>query len=612
MGKRPDHSILTFWRGLMVDRINLHLTLILLVTSAFACSLRYDFVECSQPVDCVPYEASGEFLTCSSNRCVKWSIECRVDQDCGPPTKDLVCRSNSCISAAPEVTDMGRDLGVDLSDVADLGPADMAMDADAAESEEMSSVCLSNGSCGTDEICVDGHCILGTSAECTRIIMPSGDPENYVFIGSILPTSPPYDNIGPPLEKAIELAVADFNTAQGLPGGRKIVWVSCNDSGRSDDAQRAADHLINTVGAPAIIGPLFSAAFIDVNSNLATPAGVFTITPAASAPTISQLQDNGLAWRTIPSDVYQGNAIVDRVKDLGVAKVSILVKNDAYGTGLFEEMAQQLTAHLGNENFYFANYKDPASFDPAFDANQISSEFAQVITAALNPSDGLPDAELLILCGTTESLSLAGGYLGALQMAGAPPSSYPRLLFSHGGVPDLPQFIEQSPALVDLVEGTSPNIFHPANQDVYTLRYNLRYGGQDPITISTTIYDAALVVLFAMSTVPPEESITGNKIAQGMSKLVDKTAEIVSFGDSDFISAGRNMLSNGESVDLLGVSGDLDFDLATGDVRSNMIGWGVKPEMGTTNYQLDLQRLYLLNPCDSMGCPTEGSWQAVP
>jgi branched-chain amino acid transport system substrate-binding protein len=543
------------------------------------CSLRYDFTECETDADCERVE-DGQFLQCVDNTCVEAAIECRTDDDCGT---GQTCMANVCASDTP-------DAGPDTSMPPDMSMTDAGADTGDVDA---STGCSANSECGENELCLDSVCTSVLSAECTRAVFPGGSLDDAVVVGSILPLSPPYTNIGPPIEQAIELGMADFNGQGGLPGGRRVVWVSCDDRGNTDLAQSAAQHLVD-LGAPAIIGPLFSTAFIDVTTNVTVRNDVYTIAPTATAPSLTGLDDNGLAWRTIASDVYQGNAIVDRIAALGVTQATVFVKDDAYGLGLFNEIATPLNNAFGDtgEQIEFVQYQDPAKV--GFDQNQITAEFAMKVAQAYANN---PDAELVVFVGTSETLLLANAYLQYLGQNGVPPTNYPRLLFSHGSVPDLPDLVAGSGgSLLPLVEGTAPDIFDPDNFMQYTLRFNLQFNGQDPVTVSTLAYDATLVVLFGMSAVPRDEVITGGAIAQNMASLVDKeNGTRISFGDSVqlFVSEARNTLSQGGTVDLKGVSGELDFDLATGDVRSNVLGWEVVDASG--QYQLDAKRIYLLD-----------------
>ncbi|HGG57450.1 MAG TPA: hypothetical protein ENK31_06605, partial [Nannocystis exedens] len=217
---------------------------------------------------------------------------------------------------------------------------------------------------GGDFLCgSDGVCISALTDECTRVVWPEGvGRDKVVFVGSLIPVSEPYDAITVPLQNAIELAIDDFNQTTVLPGGRKVAWIACDDRGLVDVAERAAKHLANDVGAPAIIGPIFSEEVLQIAESITVPAGTLMISPTASNSTISNLDDNNLVWRTIPSDVYQSSAIADRIfldLDPKPANVVVLIKDDAYGNGLAERIVPEL--EVGAAVKVIA-YQDPTSF----------------------------------------------------------------------------------------------------------------------------------------------------------------------------------------------------------------------------------------------------------
>ncbi len=199
------------------------------------------------------------------------------------------------------------------------------------------------------------------------------------------------------------------------------------------------------------------------------------------------------------------------------------------------------------------------------------------------------------------------------------PDPLPRFIVTHGAVPSMEDIVNSAPSslkplLMANVEGVSPDVLDPQNFASFNLRYKLRFNDTDAITASSLGYDSAMVTMLAMVTIPQDQAITGPAIAAGMARLVDKSGTAISFNDVDgtelrFISSARNALSVGEGVDLKGVSGELDFDLTTGEVRTNIIGWGLVPRDGMPDVPvLTPRRLYVLQPPPS----EKGAWMDLP
>jgi hypothetical protein len=180
----------------------------------------------------------------------------------------------------------------------------------------------------------------------------------------------------------------------------------------------------------------------------------------------------------------------------------------------------------------------------------------------------------------------------------------PRFVASHGAVPSLrdapllvvPSFAEQ---LLDELEGVSPLVQEPDNFDAFNIRYRVVYSDTNTLSSSPLGYDAAAVALLGLVAGGPD----GVAIASAMPRLASGVA--VPLGDVTGLVNARELLVAGENIDVSGVSGPLDFDLVTGDVSSNYVGWGVTPlvrEDGTVQGQLVPRRAYVLED------GAQGSW----
>jgi ABC-type branched-subunit amino acid transport system substrate-binding protein len=541
------------------------------------CSLRYDFTECSSTADCMAFATEGESAACINNECIVVA-ECERDDDCAANTPRTKCEATICVEPT---TSTNNDVGMDVTE--DVTVADMGEDTSDADMTIIPA-CITNPDCAEGSLCIASECVVMKSQDCDQVVIgtEARSPKTIV-LGAVLSKAPPYTNIGPPLEKSIRLAVKEFNSAGGLPDGSRIVLVTCDDVGNATLAQRGARHLVEELRSPALIGPLLSTPFIDVVTNVARPSGTFMISPTASAPEITALLDDGLAWRTFPSDVIQANAVVGRIKELQAIssrRVTVFYKDDAYGNGLFNQLSAKIPAIVGNNGVQFIKYADPATF--GFDPTQIATEFGRVIgQSTTNPGN------YLLIIGTSEAISLALAYY---QNVAPTPT-----LFTHGAAADLATIPSINEALQPLVRALGPNIFHPTNYPTYLTRFSTEYPNEPPITISTLTYDATVVALLGMSGVPSGTEITGTAIAEAMAKIVDKEGTQVSYDDPTFFSTGRNALAGGGTIDYVGVSGELDFDLTTGDVRSDYLQFATYKD-AQNQWQLIPERAYLLAP----------------
>jgi ABC-type branched-subunit amino acid transport system substrate-binding protein len=562
-------------------------TLLLLLSLCLtsACSLLYDFEVCSTNADCQKLASAGETLICQANTCVATTADTASDTS---GTTDTSGDTSGTTSTATDTT----------ADV-DTTPA-----------------CTQNAQCIADNsasfICVNSACIDTAQFGCKAPTYFTAERNNVVFLASIIPSTGPFLSLGVSFLNSISLAMEDFNQNATIPGRRAVGWIDCDSQGSSEQATQIARHLVN-LNVPVIIGPLLSEEFISVVNTVTAQAGIMTIAPAASAPAISDLEDDNLAWRVIASDIYQGDAIANRLIELKsdptapISKVYIFFKDDTYGNSLFAQASPAITEAFGNTNYKARSYPDPLVL--LAQGKDLTEEYGLIIQSAISE---MPDAQAVVFIGTSEAIDISAGFFGGrAQIAQAGGAPIPRLIYSHGAtaaLPDLPA--KATEAILPYVEGIAPNIFDDNNYPAYVQRYTAKFAGEAPISSSTLTYDATFVALFAMTALPANTTLTGTALRGVMPRLYDKQQGTpISFGDpaTDFIKAARDELVNNKSVNLQGVSGSLDFD-AHGDVLSDVISFDLTKTNDTT-YSITPKRIYAIqNPTTK----PYGVWADIP
>jgi branched-chain amino acid transport system substrate-binding protein len=562
-------------------------------------------------------------------------IACSADADCQYTLGPGTCEDGFCVPPAGASATEGSSSGEPTTSATTLTtsatePTTTSPDSSGSESSTTGPVgCTLNSECETDQFCgAGGSCTDLLTTECQIIHWPGDAPadrDNVVFIGSIMPTGEPFTNLVQPLENAVQLAVDDFNDTTTLQGDRRIAWIGCNDAAGPTASQAAATHLVDTVGVPAIVGPIFSEAVLDVAADISVPGGAFLITPTATAMSIASLDDQDLVWRTIPGDVYQSNALVDRMIDLDaispVSNLLVLAKDDAYGNGILAAILDDLTMSLPTAAIYTDTYPDPTTFATQ---DELLAAYGAVLAQAATDEAAMPYYTHVLFIGTSEIQVLLYSFLGVVW-DGAGGDPMPLFTVTHGAVPEMQRFIEEigpetgTAALVPLkpliesrLQGTSPVVLNPVNFEAFSIRYRIAFNDEQPLSSSALSYDATLSTLFAMCTIAADADVTGAAIAAAMPNLVDADGEFISFSGSDlsFIGDARNTLATeGGSVDLQGVSGELQWDLATGDVRADVWGWDVIDMSGDGSMPTSAPtRIYLLDPDPA----TDGTWMPIP
>jgi branched-chain amino acid transport system substrate-binding protein len=198
-------------------------------------------------------------------------------------------------------------------------------------------------------------------------------------LGTILPQTGSLAFLGPPEEAGVGLGAQDVNDYADTTGLTidDIVW---GDSGDTDNKAYATTiQTLISEGVTAAIGAASSGVtklFLDD----AVAAGIITFSPANTSLDFTSWDDNGLYWRTAPSDTLQGEVLGNLLAEDGHSNVAVLYQNDSYGTGLndvFKEVFTSTGGTIVEEQSYNTG-------DTTFDA-QISAILASN-----------PDAILLI------------------------------------------------------------------------------------------------------------------------------------------------------------------------------------------------------------------------
>ncbi len=104
-------------------------------------------------------------------------------------------------------------------------------------------------------------------------------------------------------------------------------------------ATSAAERLVTSDNVAAIMGADCSGVTTAIASSVAVPNGVTMVSPSATSPALSTLEDNGLFFRTAPSDARQGVVMSDILVGKGIKSVAVTFTNNDYGKGFAEAFA---------------------------------------------------------------------------------------------------------------------------------------------------------------------------------------------------------------------------------------------------------------------------------
>lgn len=250
-------------------------------------------------------------------------------------------------------------------------------------------------------------------------------------VGTALPQTGNLAFLGPPEIAATEFAAEEINKADK---GIKIDLTQ-GDSGDTDNkAYETEVPRILKGGANAVVGAASSGVSLQFIDQVIA-ADAIQISPANTSPEFSGYEDNGLYWRTAPSDTLQGEVLGNQIAADGNETLGMIILNDSYGTGLacfakeaYENAGGKVVAasmyNTGDTNFS-AQVEDVLAADPDAIA-LVTFEEVTTIIPELN-SAKFPSDKMYLVDG---NLSNFGDELdsGALEGAqGTTPAADPKL-----------------------------------------------------------------------------------------------------------------------------------------------------------------------------------------
>ncbi|TCS61123.1 amino acid/amide ABC transporter substrate-binding protein (HAAT family) [Primorskyibacter sedentarius] len=169
-----------------------------------------------------------------------------------------------------------------------------------------------------------------------------------VNIGVILGFTGPIESLTPMMAGSAEMALTEVNESGTFLDGVTLAPVradsTCVDSAA---ATAAAERLVTSDGVVAIMGADCSGVTGAVLSNVAVPNGVPMISPSATSPGLTTAEDNGLFFRTAPSDARQGEVLAGILADKGITSVAVTYTNNDYGKGLSDSFISSFEANGG-------------------------------------------------------------------------------------------------------------------------------------------------------------------------------------------------------------------------------------------------------------------------
>jgi branched-chain amino acid transport system substrate-binding protein len=305
-----------------------------------------------------------------------------------------------------------------------------------------------------------------------------------------------------------------------LLGGAKVTPVradsTCVDAAA---ATAAAERLITSDGVKGIMGADCSGVTGAILANVALANGMVMISPSATSPGLSTAEDNGLFFRTAPSDARQGVVMTEVLMEEGINEVAVTYTNNDYGKGLADSFQAAFEAAGGTVTINAAHEDGKADYSAEVGALAAAGG-DRLVVAGYVDQGGSGIVRAALDSGAFDTFHFPDGMIGA------------KLEENFG----------------DEIDGSTGQ--HPGTDSAGAAKYTDMVGGAFDATspFSPESYDAAALIMLAMQ-------------AAGSSEPGDYKATVM-----DVANAPGEQIFPGElakALDILAGGGEIDYVGAT-------------------------------------------------
>ncbi len=447
------------------------------------------------------------------------------------------------------------------------------------------SECTENTACqvafGLGSVCADdGFCDDAVVfPRCAQTVPSGAIGTGRIFDEPLIVGSLFARNTGQLLEESSRLAVAQANAAGGLDE-RPIILVQCDYGPRDDDeltrdevVVQAIRYLDDVLGVRVMVGPASSSAVTAAWEEM-RERNIILISPSATGPSITDLdgviasdEQPGQLWRTAPSDTVQGAVIAGDVQSEGITGLGLIHADEPYGNGIRDVVVE----NIEDVDVTVVSYAAPELLpDLLLDLSDDDS-IQGIVIAAARISDVVAAVDSASTIDALKTRTLFFPDIGAT-------SEVLQAVVAHG--------MEES------VRGTRPVVPGGRVNDSFEASFAAEYGGRSPQedTFSAYAYDAMWLALYGSAWAHFQgDADDALDVARGLRHVSDGEAlDIRTFN----WALVQELFAEGQSINVQGASGDLDFDPITEETTGTIEVWTVRSEDG----EPVLVREYIVQP----------------
>lgn len=396
---------------------------------------------------------------------------------------------------------------------------------------------------------------LATAVAASTLAM-AGFAQAEVKVGFLGGFTGGIESLTPPIFEGAQLAVEQINEQGGILDGQTLVMptgdTTCSDASA---ASNAADRMVNSENVTAIVGALCTGATIAAANNAAIPGGVLMVSPASTAPAVSELDDNDLVFRTVPSDAFQGEMLAKLLLEKGIDEVAVTYVNNDYGQGLSDAFSAAFESGGGEITENLAHEDNRADYRSELGSLSVSGVETLVVLAYADTS-GQTVLRQAYESGMFTQYVGADGMVGDSLIEAIGADVLDGMIATRPGSPDLP--------------GTDLFIHAAEAAEL------------DPSAVfAAQAYDAAFLIALAIEQ-------NGNADREGLSDALRS----VSSAPGEVILPGEwekavELIAAGTDINYEGASGSHEFD-DNGDVPGVVVEMAVEDGTFTSKGQVDL------------------------
>ncbi|MGI9504267.1 MAG: ABC transporter substrate-binding protein [Geminicoccaceae bacterium] len=376
---------------------------------------------------------------------------------------------------------------------------------------------------------------LAITAALSVGITMGASAQEAVKIGVLAGVTGPLASFVPPMLDSVNLAVDQVNANGGLLDGRSMEIVIADTQAAAQPAVDAANKLVGVENVAAIWGALSSGATLAAATSVAMPNKVVMLSPTATSPEMTTLDDDGYIFRVVASDDYQGKVLAKIVQEEGLSKVAVTYVNNDYGVGIARTFIEAFKAAGGEITGEQKHEEKSASY---------RSELATL-------ANGEPEALVVIAYAAGSGITIVRQSLenGLFERFVGTDGLRDNKLIEELGEENLGTTFFSSP--------TSP----PGTTALQTFQeaYAAAYDTTDDKIFIEQSYDAAFLLALAIE---QAGSADRTAIRDALSAVASPPGEVIEPGEW---AKAKELIAAGTEINYEGVGGSLDFD-DVGDV----------------------------------------------